>query len=68
MDNELVPEDVHEVQTGDSVLLKKLDFAKAVLEGRGDFANVDFEGFRVTFETIREAVRAAAANCRSADA
>ncbi len=64
----LIPDEVHDVETGESMLLSKLDFSLAVFEGKGDFTDVSFEGFRVTFETIREAVRAAAAGCRSSDA
>ncbi|HEY5815090.1 MAG TPA: reverse transcriptase domain-containing protein [Solirubrobacterales bacterium] len=60
----LVPDEVHDFQTGDSVLLSKRAFAEAVSEGKGEYADLDFEGFRVTFETIRDAVRAAVAGTR----
>lgn len=64
----LIPDEVHDFETGESVLLSKLAFSTAVHAGKNDYADVRFEGFRVTFETIREAVRVAAANCRSSDA
>ena len=41
---------------GDSIALSKANFAQAVLDAAGDFATVDFEGFRGTFEVIQEAV------------
>lgn len=44
----------------DSVALSKIAFAEAVATGAGEFSDIDFEGFRLTFETIQEAVTAAA--------
>jgi len=54
--SKLIPDDVYEIETGDSVGLSKMAFAKAVYGQNGAFAAVSFEGFRETFEVIREAV------------
>jgi RNA-directed DNA polymerase len=43
----------------DSVALSKAAFAEAIWKESGDFADLDFEGFRLTFEVIREATAAA---------
>jgi RNA-directed DNA polymerase len=61
----LVPEYVYDIATTDSVLLGKTAFAKAIHDRLGTFANIEFEGFRVSFETIREAIRVAVAGTRS---
>lgn len=53
----LVREDVFSLDDGRSVGLGKVDFAKSVLGGEGEFSDpFDFEGFRRTFEVIQEAV------------
>lgn len=54
----LVAESVFDVASNRSVGLSKADFAAAVEEGAGDFSQVSFDGFRSTFEAIREAVMA----------
>ena len=51
-----IPEDVLSLDTGDSVLMSKKSFAEAIAAGKPGFENVDFEGFRSTFENISEAV------------
>jgi RNA-directed DNA polymerase len=53
----LVQENVFEVTTGKSVGLGKRDFADAIYEMRAPYAQIDFEGFRRTFELIREVLR-----------
>lgn len=57
----LVREVVHEIATGASVALSKMDFAESVESSTPPFSDIDFEGFRPTFEAIREAVQAIAA-------
>jgi RNA-directed DNA polymerase len=55
-DRPLVREQVFRFSTGESVGLSKLDFAECV-EGEGTgFEELDFDGFRGTFEVIEEAV------------
>ncbi len=53
----LVREVVHEIETGRSVGLAKVAFADAVKAKAEPFQSVSFEGFRATFELIRQAVR-----------
>ena len=52
----LVQERVYEIATNDSVGLGKTAFAQAVEAGSEPYADIDFEGFRRTFEVIREAI------------
>jgi len=52
----LVREDVYHRQTGDSLGLSKSSFAKLVYDQQPPFDQVDFEGFRKTFELIQKAV------------
>ena len=51
-----IPEDVVSFETGKSVLMSKKHFAEAIAESKPGFENVDFDGFRSTFEIISEAV------------
>jgi RNA-directed DNA polymerase len=55
----LVREHVFLMKGNTSVGLSKMDFADAIVEKREPFADIDFEGFRPTFEILREAVQAA---------
>jgi RNA-directed DNA polymerase len=55
----LVPESVYAVEDGRSIGLTKDDFAAAIYNETDDFSAVSFEGFRLTFEAIREAVAVA---------
>jgi RNA-directed DNA polymerase len=55
-DRPLVREEVFEFATGDSVGLSKMAFAESVESEASGFENMDYEGFRRTFETIEEAV------------
>lgn len=52
----VVCEAVYEVATNKSVGLAKRAFAEAIANAAGSFAGVSFEGFRGTFDIIRQAV------------
>lgn len=52
----LVREEVYLYGTGESVGLTKMDFAEDIYEARPGFEDVDFEGFRETFEVLEQAV------------
>ncbi len=54
----LVQEKVFEVETDASVAMSKRDFADAIHDRVEPYAEVGFEGFRRTFELIREAIQA----------
>lgn len=57
----LLPDAVFAIGDNRSVLLSKSDFARVVESESGDFANVSFDGFRATFEVVREALGATSA-------
>lgn len=53
----IVQEEVHD-RDGESIGMSKMTFAENVANGEGPFAEVDFDGFRPTFEAMNEAVLA----------
>ncbi len=58
--NKLVPEHVFEIEGNRSAGLSKADFAAAIEAEAEGFSVVSFDGFRPTFETIRDVLAAIA--------
>lgn len=56
----LIPGEVYDKNSGESVALSKQDFSKAIYDRAEPFQDVIFEGFRDTFRIIVEAVHEAA--------
>jgi RNA-directed DNA polymerase len=52
----LVAEEVFAIGTEGTVNVSKSDFAEAVAQGSHPYADASFEGFRGTFELVREAI------------
>lgn len=63
--SKMIREDVYEFPSKKKVGLAKVAFARAVSTGHPPYEDVDFEGFRPTFELINRALRAAATGIAS---
>lgn len=63
--SKMIREDVYEFPSKKKVGLAKVAFARAVSTGHPPYEDVDFGGFRPTFELINRALRAAATGIAS---